>query len=93
MLRQHLDFAAHEVNSGNGQTERFAFPQAQADAESHGNAYRGVIVLSSTSTAVAGSGSTTRLRDLGSLIRVQGFAGMTCGSSSTACCIMARRTA
>ena len=26
------------VNSGNGQTERFAFPQAQADAESHGNA-------------------------------------------------------
>jgi len=30
-----------EVNSGNGQTERFAFPQAQADAESHGNAVAG----------------------------------------------------
>jgi len=39
-LRQHLDFAAHEVNPENDQTEHLALPQAQAGAESRGNAGR-----------------------------------------------------
>jgi len=30
---------------------------------------------------------------VGRLIRVQGFTGITCGSASNACCIIARRTA
>jgi hypothetical protein len=37
-LRQHLHLAVQEVNSRNGQTEGLAFPQAQADTQSHGNA-------------------------------------------------------